>query len=134
MYISNCAECQIPMATVTSQGRAQIWSRNIATFEIEKLKIDKIILPEADWIGFIGFHPNGGLSQFAGRKQFFEIFSQYNLEHSLFKIEACSGNLITDVAVLGLDTIAIAREDGTVTVNTMVNQCILSDLLKSLDS
>ena len=46
------------MATVSTQGRAQIWSRSIATFELENIIIEKIVLPEADWIGFIGFHPN----------------------------------------------------------------------------
>ena len=123
------------MATISSSGRAQIWSRSIATFELENLSIEKIILPEADWIGFIGFQQeNHGEPDLVGRKQFFEIFSQYNLEQNLMQIEACSGYLITDVAVLGLDTVAIARDDGSVTVKTLVNQCRRSELLQSIDS
>ena len=109
------------MATVSTQGRAQIWSRSIATFELENIIIEKIVLPEADWIGFIGFHPNRGEKNSLVRKQFFEIFSQHNLEQNLLQIEAETGNLITDVAVLGLDTFAIAREDGSVTVKTLIN-------------
>ena len=44
-------------------------------------------------------------------------------------MQADYGSLITDVAVLGLDTFAIAREDGSVTVVALLNQFRRSELL-----
>ena len=48
-----------------------------------------------------------------------EIFSQRNIATCLHSIKAESGCHITDVAVQGLDTLALANEDGSVTVKQL---------------
>ena len=50
------------------------------------------------------------------------IFSQANLGQCLYSFKAEFGTEITDVAVLGLDTIAMARDDGSITVKVLVKK------------
>ena len=51
--------------------------------------------------------------------QFLEIFSQRNIAVCLHTIKAEQGNYITDVAVQGLDMLALANEDGSVMVKQL---------------
>ena len=51
--------------------------------------------------------------------KFLDIFSQDNLGQCLYTFKAEFGTEITDVAVLGFDTIAIARDDGSVTIKVL---------------
>ena len=51
----------------------------------------------------------------------------------MFDLEGDKGSLITDIAVQGFDTLAVGREDGTVTVITLMNQCRRSHLLQEID-
>ena len=55
MYLNNSEKCQIPMATISNSGVAQVWFRDSRTFELDNMRIEKIILPDANWIGFLGY-------------------------------------------------------------------------------
>jgi len=52
--------------------------------------------------------------------QYLEIFSQKNIGICLHTIKAERGSHILDVAVQGMDTFAIACEDGSVTVKQLM--------------
>ena len=60
------------MATISNSGVAQVWCRDSQTFELENMRIDKIVLPEADWIGFLGYRMAD--DQSTETEQWFEIF------------------------------------------------------------
>lgn len=129
--------------------------------------VDKVILCGADWIGFLGqrksttntassagpsnhavqqniVHDDSitGVSEDRGPDaQYLEIFSQRNIAICLHTIKAEAGSFITDVAVQGVETLALANEDGSVMVkqltvakpgssfilNDVINQSITSE-------
>ena len=89
------------------------------SYELDNMRIESIILPDADWIGFLGYRVADDYQ--TESEQWFEIFAQANLDKCIFELQAVKGSLITEISVKGSDTIAIGREDGTVTVLTLLN-------------
>ena len=53
MYIQNNGS-QIRLALVSDKGRAQVCSRNLESFTLENMLVERVVLCGADWIGFLG--------------------------------------------------------------------------------
>lgn len=41
--------------TVNDLGRANVWTRSMESFSLQKMVVEKVLLPEADWIAFLGY-------------------------------------------------------------------------------
>ena len=72
------------MATINNSGVAQVWCRDSRTFELDNMRIQNIILPLANWIGFLGFRMADDCDTEA--VQYLEIFAQDNLDHCIFDL------------------------------------------------
>ena len=89
------------------------------SFLLKDMIVDQVVLSGADWIGFVGHRLKCQKNSQQDDGQFLEIFSQRNIAICLHTIKAERGSYITDVAVQGLDTLALANEDGSVTVKQL---------------
>ena len=124
------------MANVNDSGVAQLWLRNLETYSIDNMVVSRIILPQSDWVGFLGYQKNlenDDKTEEYKQIQRLDIFSQSDLTTNLFSLTAERGARITDIALSGLDTIAIAREDGTVQVKTLMEQRPWDDILQGIE-
>ena len=79
----------------------------------------------SDWVAFLGYRKNGIngdviVENEKEKPQFLEIFSQKNIGVCLHSIRTETGNRILDVATQGIDTLAIACRDGSVTVKQLL--------------
>ena len=79
----------------------------------------------SEWVAFLGYRKNGENSDVIvenkkEQPQFLEIFSQVNIGVCLHSIKIETGNRILDVATQGIDTLAIACRDGSVTVKQLL--------------
>ena len=88
------------------------------------MKVEKVLLPESDWVAFLGYHRNdSGDSEeeecYENKTQYCHLFSQSDLSQCLHTFKAEKGCKITEIAELGLDTFAVARDDGSVTVKVL---------------
>ena len=119
LYLQN-NESQIRMAMVSDKGKAQVCSRQMESFTLENMRVEQIFFCGADWIGFLGQRSSVTSADGAPARQFLEIFSQRNIAICLHTIKAEVGSHITDVAVQGIDSFALASEDGCVTVKQLV--------------
>ena len=79
----------------------------------------------SEWVAFLGYRKNGQKSDVVvedeeEQPQFLEIFSQMNIGVCLHSIKTETGNRILDVATQGIDTLALACRDGSVTVKQLL--------------
>ena len=118
------------MVTLSHQGVAHIFTSTNEQFSLQEMKVEKVFLQKSDWVAFLGYHNNEldqskesqSSEQTAKNSKFLDIFSQDNLGECLYTYKAEFGTEITDVAILGYDTIAIARDDGSVTVKVLLKK------------
>ena len=89
---------------------------------LEKMLVSKVLLPEKDWIAFLGY---SNTDQQTAKNQEVRVFSQSDLSQCLYTFEAEDGGKITDIAELGLDTLAIAQDDGSVHVKLLKRKACL---------
>ena len=114
------------MAMLSNKGKAQLCNHEMKTFTVTNMFVEQIVFCGSDWVAFLGYRKNGRNSDDAVVKkleeqpQFLEIFSQMNIGVCLHSIKTETGNLILDVATQGIDTLAIAGRDGSVTVKQLL--------------
>lgn len=107
------------MAMLSQKGKAQLCSREMESFTLANMHVEQVVFCGADWVAFLGMRQSDKTSS-AGESQFLEIFSQKNIAICLHSIKTETGNRTLDVAVQGIDTLAIASEDGSVTVKQLL--------------
>ena len=60
------------------------------------MRIENIILPDADWIGFLGYRlADDYQTESDSVKQWFEVFAQDNLDQCIFDLQELKGSRIT---------------------------------------
>ena len=84
------------------------------------MQVEKVLLQKYDWVAFLGYHRTQMEDEV--QQKDLVIFSQGNLGECLYSYKAEFGTEITDVAVLGLDTIALARNDGSISVKILLKK------------
>ena len=122
--IQNNETCSFPAIMISEKGLAYVSDKNMEQFCLRMMKVKKVLLPESDWVAFLGYHRyDSGDSEdeecYENKTQYCHLFSQSDLSQCLHTFKAEKGCKITEIAELGLDTFAVARDDGSVTVKVL---------------
>ena len=109
---------------ISERGLAYITDKNMEQFALKMMKVERVVLPESDWVAFLGYHrsdagDSGEDEGYENKTQYCHLFSQSDLSQCLHTFKAEKGCKITEIVALGLDTFAVARDDGSVTVKVL---------------
>ena len=135
--IQNNESCSIPAVMISEKGLAYISDKNMEQFCLRMMKVEKVLLPESDWVAFLGYHRNDSgdsedIECYENKTQYCHLFSQSDLSQCLHTLKAEKGCKITEIAELGLDTFAVARDDGSVTVKVLRKHTSMSDTFSDI--
>ena len=100
------------MAMISETGKAQVYNQQMDSFTLQKMKVERIVVSGASWIGFLGYRTteeddSAEKSVESKTEQTFEIFSQKNLGFCLHTIKAERGGLITDAVAHSLEVFTL---------------------------
>ena len=56
--LQNNEKCSFPAVMISEKGLAYIRDKNKEQFSLKMMRVEKILLPESDWVAFLGYHRN----------------------------------------------------------------------------